>query len=257
MAITFDWSKTLPVVIAHRGASFYAPENTMPAFEMAYQQGAQAIELDVKLTGDGHIVAMHDSRVDRTTDGTGKVNSLTLEEIVRLDAGSWKDDRFRQTQVPTLKDILIAFMDRLLFNIELTNYTSPTDGLPETTILLIRELTLENRVLLSSFNPLALLKAYRLAPEIPIGLLVHPGQPGIIRWLLASLIKHKAWHPHESLLASDRRIQRAHQQGKSINVWTVNQHERMQELLDWGVDGIMTDDPRALVRALSEGTSTV
>ena len=247
MTINSDWFKTLPVVIAHRGASFYAPENTYTAFELAYQQGAQAVELDVKLTRDGHIVAMHDNRVDRTTNGTGAVKALTLEEIRRLDAGSWKDERFRQTEVPTLRDVLSGLADRLLFNIELTNYASPLDDLPEATLKLVRELNVEERILISSFNPVALIRAYRLAPEIPRGLLVHQGQPGVIRGLLAAFIRHQAWHPNDRLVSSKGVIERINQQGRSINVWTVNQRARMQELLAWGVDGIITDDPITLV----------
>ena len=239
------------MVIAHRGASFYAPENTMASFELAAKQGAQAIELDVKLTRDGHIVAMHDRTVDRTTNGSGLVNSLTLAEIQRLDAGSWKDDRFRHIPVPTLREILTGLADRLLFNIELTNYASPTDKLPQATIRLIRELNLEKRILISSFNPAALMRTYRLAPGIPIGLLVHSGQPGILRWLLAGIIRHQAWHPSDGLVTSEHIVKRVHQTGRSINVWTVNQRSRMQALLDWGVDGIMTDDPKVLFEVMS------
>lgn len=229
-----------------------APENTMAAFELAYQQGAQAVELDVKLTLDGQIVAMHDSRVDRTTDGEGRVSELRLEEIRRLDAGAWKEDRFKNTPVPALDEILLGLADRLLFNIELTNYATPFDRLPAAVIELVRQLKLEQRVLMSSFNPWSLLRAHWMAPEIPLGLLVHSSQPRISRWLLSRMIAHQAWHPNEALIGSDGRVAKMHHQGRSVNVWTVNHKERMHELLAWGVDGIMTDHPPTLIRVVQE-----
>jgi glycerophosphoryl diester phosphodiesterase len=187
-----DWLRTLPVVIAHRGASFYAPENTLPAFELAYQQGAQAVELDVKLSQDGCIIAMHDASVDRTTNGVGRVSDLRWEEMQRMDAGAWKGDRYQDTPIPLLITLLEALADRLLFNIELTNYTTPFDDLPIVVVELIVQMGLEHRVLLSSFNPWSLLRARHRAPEIPLGLLVHNRQPGLSRWLLRWLVPHQA-----------------------------------------------------------------
>jgi glycerophosphoryl diester phosphodiesterase len=247
-----DWLKTLPVVIAHRGASFYAPENTLAAFELALQQGAQAVELDVKLTQDDHIIVMHDSSVDRTTDGAGKVSALKLDEILRLDAGIWKGERFQHTPVPVLGDLLEALADRLLFNIELTNYATPFDKLPAAVIQLVRALKLEERVLLSSFNPWSLLQARWIAPDIPLGLLVHSGQPRISRWLLRRFVPHQAWHPNEALIRSWEMVKNVHRQGRSVNVWTVNERQRMHELLACGVDGFITDDPPTLIGILQE-----
>lgn len=247
MEIHSDWLKTLPVVIAHRGASFYAPENTLPAFELAHQQGAQAVELDVKLTLDGHIIAMHDASVDRTTDGEGRVSALRWDEITRLDAGAWKGDLYKGTPVPRLSNLLESLADRLLFNIELTNYTTPFDQLPERVAQLVGEMSLGHRVLFSSFNPWSLLRVRRRAAEVPIGLLVHDRQPRLSRWLFSRWVPHHAWHPSDGLIHSGTLVGRVQQSGKAVNVWTVNQPDRMQKLLEWGVDGIMTDDPPALV----------
>jgi glycerophosphoryl diester phosphodiesterase len=245
-----DWLKTLPVVIAHRGASFYAPENTSPAFELALQQGAQAVELDVKLTVDGYIIAMHDASVDRTTDGQGWVSALHWDEIQRLDAGGWKGERYADTRIPLLSTLLQSLADDLLFNIELTNYVTPFDDLPGAVVQLVKQMGLEHRVLLSSFSPLSLLRARRKAPEIPLGLLVHDRQPGLSRWLLRRLVPHQAWHPSDNLLHSHRLVEGVHQSGRTVNVWTVNRPDRMEELLDLKVDGIMTDDPPALIEVL-------
>jgi glycerophosphoryl diester phosphodiesterase len=257
MAQNSDWLKTLPVVIAHRGASFYAPENTLPAFELAFQQGAQAVELDVKLTLDGQIIVMHDASVDRTTEGQGRVSALRWAEIEQLDAGTWKSDRFKNTPVPLLKNLLETLADRLLFNIELTNYATPFDRLPGAVVQLVKHMGLEHRVLFSSFNPWTLLRVWRRAPEIPIGLLVHERQPRLSRWLLRWLVPHQAWHPSDELIRSSQIVERVHRTGRLVNVWTVNQPQRMQELLDWGVDGIMTDDPPLLLDVLRTYSTSV
>src|SRR5512135_2653183 len=118
-----------PLVLAHRGASLHAPENTLAAFTLAADQGADGIELDVKLTRDGSIVVMHDATVDRTTTGHGRVSDLTLSEIKALDAGSNFEPQFAQERVPLLEEVFAAVAGRLMINIELTNYASRRDGL--------------------------------------------------------------------------------------------------------------------------------
>ena len=131
-----------PAIFAHRGASAYAPENTLAAFELAVRQGANAIELDLKLTADGHVVVIHDLTVDRTTDGSGRVGDLPLAAIQELDAGYHFDQTFSGERIPTLEQVLEALYKKTLINIEIANYGSPLDDLPEKTCHLIKLISL-------------------------------------------------------------------------------------------------------------------
>ncbi len=230
------------MVIGHRGACKRAPENTMAAFRLAAETGADAIEFDVKLTADGHVVVMHDQTLDRTTNGSGPVHASTLAEIKRLDAGAHFSESYAGETVPTLDEVLDELGEQLLLNIEMTNYARLWDRLPESVVRLVRERRLQDRVLLSSFNPIALLKAARIAPEIPRGLLVMPSEPRPVRAGLARVVRREALNPHDALVNA-RMIRTEHGKKRHVYVWTVNDGGRARELLTMGVDGIITDVP--------------
>ena len=153
--------KYLPThtIFAHRGASAYAPENTMAAFKLAIRQGIFWIELDVKLSADNVVMVIHDQSVDRTTSGNGLVNNFTYSELKKLDAGSHFDIAFREEPIPSLEEVFIEIRKFTLFNIELTNYRSPNDTLPVKVADLISTYRMNERVLISSFNPLALMRS--------------------------------------------------------------------------------------------------
>jgi glycerophosphoryl diester phosphodiesterase len=231
-------------VVAHRGACLRAPENTLAAFRLAVDIGADGIELDAKLTADGEIVIVHDTTLDRTTDGSGPVGGRTLRELRALDAGSSFSTAFAGERIPTLTEVFESLGQRCLINVELTNYASPRDSLPQRVAQLVRDFHLEARVLLSSFNPIALRAARARAPEIPLGLLVGPTQARWTRWAFPILAPHHALHPHESLIR-DGTVQRLHRGGRKVVPWTVDRPERIRGLLTQGVDAIITDDPRA------------
>ena len=118
-----------PMVSAHRGACKYAPENTIASFDLAVEQGADAIELDAKLSADGKVMVIHDQTVDRTTNGKGKVNQLTHQELKQLDAGSFFDPRFSGERIPTLDEVFESVGRKIFINVELTNYASRHDEL--------------------------------------------------------------------------------------------------------------------------------
>ncbi len=139
-----------PVIFAHRGASNYAPENTLAAFDLAYRQGAKAIELDAKLTADGQVVVIHDQTVDRTTGGSGRVKEMRLAQLKELDAGSHFDVSFKGEPIPTLDEVFAAFGPFLFINVELTNYASLLDPLPEKVAGLVKKHKLSQRVMFSS-----------------------------------------------------------------------------------------------------------
>ncbi|HEX9075950.1 MAG TPA: glycerophosphodiester phosphodiesterase family protein, partial [Anaerolineae bacterium] len=144
--------KTL--IIAHRGASNWAPENTLAAFQRACALGADGIELDVTLTRDGVPVVIHDDTVDRTTNGKGAVAQMTLEEIRSLDAGSWYSAEFRGEKIPTLAGVLQAVGQCGLVDIELKGTKLKADGLEAAAIRAVESAGMHERVILSSFNPI-------------------------------------------------------------------------------------------------------
>jgi glycerophosphoryl diester phosphodiesterase len=241
-----------PTIFAHRGSSAYAPENTLASFKLAIDHGADGIELDVKLSADGHVVVMHDDSVDRTTNGTGQVKVLTLPELKKLDAGSKFAPLFKSEKIPTLAEVFEAVGRKIFINVELTNYSSPVDDLPDKVISLVKKYGLETSVMLSSFNMIGLIRARNLLPMIPMGLLTFPGYADItLRSRLVRFGPLLALHPAHSDVTL-KLIQIAHQAKCRIHVYTVNQLEIMQLLFTAGVDGIFTDDPLLARKVLAE-----
>ena len=240
-----------PAIIAHRGASAYAPENTLAAFELALRQGADAIELDAKLSADGHIVVFHDQTTQRTTAHEGRIGAMTLNELRKLDAGSHFDISFSGEPIPTLEEVFKAVGQLTYINVELTNYASPTDALPEKVAALVKQHRLSQRVFFSSFNPLALNRVRRLLPDTPVGLLAFSGSRGRLArsWIARLLVPYQSLNPDLSDVTAPL-VENAHKRDKKVLVYTVNRQEEMQRLFGLGVDGIFTDDPILARQAL-------
>ncbi len=233
-----------PMIFAHRGASAYAPENTLKAFELAIQQDADAIELDAKLSADGHVVIIHDQSVDRTTNGTGLVSDLPLAALREFDAGLKLFKEPSGEIIPTLSEVFEVVDRRILINIELTNYTSPFDHLPEMVWNHIRKFALEDRVLISSFHPIPLRRFHKLCPSIPIGFLARRGYAGLLSRSRfgRSIVPFQALHPHKCDVTTNlvKAVQRF---GNNVHAYTVNEQDEMANLISLGVDGLITDDP--------------
>lgn len=240
----FLQARSAPLVIAHRGSAAHAPENTLAAFVLAADQNADAIELDAKVTRDGHVVVMHDPTVDRTTDGHGRVSDLTWAEIRQLDAGSNFDPRFKGERVPLLEEVFEAVGRRVLINVELTNYTSRGDGLELKAIDLIMRHQLEERVILSSFNPLGLRKVKFNRPGMACGLLYSADQSFYLRygWPAFLIPRLEAHHPHYTQVTAAF-VGRRHARGQKVNTWTVNDAAAIRAAVVAGVDGLIGDDP--------------
>jgi glycerophosphoryl diester phosphodiesterase len=167
MGFRSAWLDAAPLVIAHRGASAVAPENTLPAFEQAAALGAEAVELDAKRTLDDEVVAFHDPSLHRITGADGSVGRRSLRELRQLDAGAWKSAAYQGVRIPTLSEIFEAVGRRLLINIELSDYWQGDQALlVERVVALVRSHRLSDRILLSSFDSSALAAAHRSAPEI-------------------------------------------------------------------------------------------
>jgi len=241
-----------PVIFAHRGASAYAPENTLAAFEIAIAQNADGIELDVKLSADGHVVVIHDMTVDRTTGAHGRVKNLSLADLRALDAGSFFSEKFQSEKIPTLEEVFEAVGRRTFINVELTNYNSPRDNLVESVCVLVKKFGLQERVMFSSFFASNLSKAEEFLPEVPRGLLAFNGLLGAwARSFGFAFGKYRALHPNLED-TTRQQVQRVHRLNRRVHVWTVNAAEDMRRLFNWGVDGIFTDDPQLAVQVREE-----
>jgi len=232
-----------PVIIAHRGASAAAPENTLAAFTLAAALGADAIELDVKLSKDGAPIIMHDETVDRTTDAKGKVKDFTLADFRKMDAGSWKDTTYVGERVPTLAEVFEVVAGRLWVNVELTNYDTRGDDLVPTVVALIQKMAWQRRVLLSSFDPLNIRRVKHLDSSLPVAQLTASDMPIYLReaWL-APAAPHEARHPDVAQLRQ-KGVAWYHRRGYRVNVWTNNDAADMRDFAWQGVDGLITDVP--------------
>jgi len=244
--------KSRTLNLAHRGASHDAPQNTLAAFRLANQYGADGYELDVHLSKDGAPVVIHDFSVDAATDGSGFVSDLTLDELKRLDAGIKFGPEFAGERIPTLEEVFGVVEPGMVVNVELKSRSVAGSGLEEATIALIRKLGLQERVILSSFNPFSLMRARKDAPNLRIGLLYAPDLPIYLRRAWARVFLHPdALHPHYRMVNA-RYMDWARARGYQVNVWTVDEPQAMRDLAALGVDAIITNRPDVLRRVLSD-----
>jgi glycerophosphoryl diester phosphodiesterase len=218
----------------------------MAAFEKAMALGADAIEFDTHLSADGVPVVIHDFRVDATTDGTGHVAEMGLAQLQQLDTGAYFDPAFAGERIPTLEEVLEAFGDCLLLNIELKSANPRDNGLEQAVLSLVEQYELESRVLLSSFNPFSLRRAKKIAPHVQVGLLYAPDLPLFLsRAWLAPLFPHEARHPQHTMVNA-RYMRWARRRGYRVNAWTVDSPDEMRRLIALGVSGIITNVPDML-----------
>ena len=234
---------------AHRGASRRAPENTLPAFELAVELGADGVELDVQRTADGELVVIHDETVDRTTSGTGAVASLTSDEIRALDASAGLGG-FGGTRVPTLRDVLELLRGTgLRVNVEMKNSIQRYPGMERQALELVEAMGMREQVVWSSFHHGSVLSlAGDLAPAqlalLMSDVLVRP-------WNYAAELGVGAIHPGLHLLQERDFVEHAHEAGLQVRTWTVDEPEHLQMVAESGVDAIITNVPdvaRALVK---------
>jgi glycerophosphoryl diester phosphodiesterase len=242
-----------PVVFAHRGDSAHAPENTLAAFRMAQAKGADAIELDAKLSADGEVIVFHDERLERTTDGAGRVRDKRALELRSLDAGRSFAESFRGERIPLLGEVLELVGNQLLVNIELRNYWTPRDNLVGAVCELVKQHAVESSIMFSSFLASNLRLARRILPAVPCGLVALRGWPGLwARSFGFSFGDCDALHPNVTDTTA-RQVRRVHRLKRRIHVWTVNAREQVQQLVEWGVDGIITDDPQLVLESTGRG----
>lgn len=228
----------MTMVWAHRGASGYAPENTLPAIEMALEQGADAIEIDVQLTRDDEVVVIHDETLERTTSGNGWVADHSLEALRALDASAG-DERYRGTRVPTLQEVLHLAGDATV-NVELKNTRMRYHGLEERVLAIVAELGAADRVVVSSFNHYSLRHLLHLGTPLPLGALY--SDPLFQPWKYARRLGATALHP--PLRATRRKlIEACHDLGMPVHVWTVNEPDDIKKMAKVGADAVITNYP--------------
>lgn len=237
------------LVMAHRGAMASAPMNTMAAFELAVEQGADGIELDVQRSNDGHAVILHDFSVDATTDGSGSVAEKSLSELRELDAGSWFSSDFAGEGIPALDQVFASLGDRTLFNVEIKSGSEGSGKVEEGVAACVRRFSMQNRVIISSFDPHVLLNFRLLMPRVMIGFLYDSALAPAYLIPLRKL-SHEARHPRHDMV-DEAYMRWARENDYYVNTWTVNERGRAVELRRLGVNAIISDDPKMLVDALS------
>ncbi len=228
-----------PLIVAHRGFSAIAPENTFSAFKSAIRLKADMIELDVQSTKDGTPVVIHDSKVDRTTNGTGKVKNFYLWSLRELDAGSWFDSKYKGEKIPTLEEALKFINGKIPVNIEIK---SSSIKITEKVIATVYEADMEEKVLISSFDPRVLRKIKRLKVQIPTGFLYH--YPVYFNPVKTLENLGVAVFIHNFKFTNPKLVKKIHDAGFKIFVYTVNKPADIEKMINFGVDGIITDDIR-------------
>src|ERR1700675_3561799 len=233
------------LVIAHRGASGHAPENTLAAFRKAVALGASFIETDLQLSRDARFVAIHDDTVNRTTNGQGKVHDLSLAELRRLDAGSWLGSEFTGERIPTLQEILeFSKKHDVVFYLELK--PSGSWGGEHALISSLRESEEIPRTVVISFDAGILDALRKIEPTLMTGLL-HDGQ---IEKPVERAVEIGARQlAVRGDLVTPALLAQARKKDLQVVCWTVNHPAHMRMLIDAGVDGIMSDYPDLLVAA--------
>ncbi len=248
----FSWQKIFkkPLIIAHRGASTAAPENTMAAFKKAIEDKSHAIEVDVRLTRDNEVVVIHDSRLERTTNGRGKISDYCLKDLQTFDNGSWFHPKFSDEKILTLSQMIKLTNHNIGINIEIKPLTKRQDIIVEKCIALIQSFRIQKRVLISSFQHSLIKKVKSLDPTIMTGIIyspvIHFGKKPAI---LTSKYNANAFIISKNYLRENM-VKDAHENNLAIFVYTVNDYHDLERMIKFEVDGVMTNSPRNIYRIL-------
>jgi glycerophosphoryl diester phosphodiesterase len=231
-------------ILAHRGASAYAPENTLEAFRLAVQQHADGLEIDIHLTKDGEIVVIHDDTIDRTSNGKGDIMSYTLAELKAFRFNKGFEEQYPEAQIPSLREVLELVKDHDLYlNIEVKDILSKSElynGLGKEAAKLVEEYGLSGQVIFSSFNHTSMVRLKESCPEMRTALLYIAGMYEGGKY--AQMTGADALHP--LYIGVNRElVEEAHSAGVQVNAWTVNDPEHIRMMLEAGVDAIITDRP--------------
>jgi glycerophosphoryl diester phosphodiesterase len=228
------------LVMGHRGSPRAAPENTLKSFQIAMQAGVDMVEVDVWRSADGHMVCIHDPDVSSTTNGVGMIEQLTLEEIKSLDAGEGQ-------KVPLLHEVFDLVQGNVGVNIDLKSR-----GIEKSVVDLVIERGMIDSVIISSFSLLTIEIVKQLNKDIGTGALFQVGMEDLVLHTLN--VGADAIHPALEDVSKEL-VEHAHREGLRVNVWTVNDEADMLRILEWGVNGIITDIPETGVRVVDDWLS--
>ncbi len=235
-----------PRIYGHRGAAGTSPENTHAAFTRAFALGADGIELDVRCCASGEVVVIHDATVERTSNGAGRVNELSLTILRTFDFGRWYAQEFVGETIPTLQEVFECLPAGLSINVEIKREAFDNNNIECMVARLIAEFRLRDRCLVSSFNPLTLWRMQQADPQVALAYLYRRHSWWSVRRLPVSrLLRLSALHPHHTLVTAAG-VAAAHRRGMQVNTWTVNERSDFERVLACGVDGIVTDYPERL-----------
>lgn len=236
-------------VIAHRGSNKVAPQNTLPAFKQAIAEGTNGFETDVHLTKDGRLVICHNYTVDHTSDAVGCITSFTLEELKKMDFGSYFSAEFAHTPLPTIEEFLslVAPTDTDIINIELKSPPERGMEMVRKTLRAIKDFGVLDRVIISSFDARILKTVKSIEPRCKTAFLYPSTNPSTHRFEIFPFFTVKRIgadiiHP-AYMFVTKPLVMLAHKLGLQVNVWTVNDEPTVKRLLYCGVDGIITDCP--------------
>ena len=233
--------KTL--VVGHRGAMGRAPENTMSSFEMGVALGADCLEMDIHESKDGEIVVIHDAAVDRTTDGTGRVASLSCRELKRLDAGAWFDPSFRGERIPRLAEVLEWAQGRVPLVIEVKGDPVPRHGIEEELLSFVDHHGMIGETMVISFHHETVRRVKELDPRIATGILYVCSLADT--GSTARAARADSVRPQWSYLTPEL-VREAHADNLTVSTWTVDEVSDMEKVVALGVDSIATDYPGRL-----------
>jgi len=248
-ARTAKGSKMPVLVVAHRGASGSAPENTVAAFRLACRVPCDQVEFDLRHTRDGQWVVMHDEKVDRTTDGAGKVADLTLAQIKRLDAGSWLAPEFAGERVPTLTEALAAIPPQIGLNVHVKTVLPDTDAPERELVQALADRKDRAAIYLMCDHELSVKRLQALDPDLPCG--VFGGADWQAYLERTAALGLTVIQPGREVLCPDL-VLAAHRRGMRVNVFWADTPEDMREFIEMRVDGILTNQPAVLRRVLSD-----
>ena len=238
-------------IMAHRGASGYAPENTLEAFDLAVKMGAYGVELDAQLTRDGEIVVAHDETIDRVSEGSGYIADMTLSELKKLRFNKTFPE-YKNATIPTLREVFELLGPAGLYvNVELKNSLIDYEGLERKVIELASSMGVLDHVLFSSFNHYSLLRVKEIDSSLYCGLL-YEATP-VRAWEYAARLCMDALHPQfASLLVPGDLCEKAHEAGLQVNPWTVNSEDDLRAVIKKGADHIISNYPDKALELLAE-----
>lgn len=223
------------LITAHRGSSLYYPENTLTSIAKAIEENADYVEVDVRLTKDNKVVLFHDNSLKRVNSSNQSIEDMTLEEVKKVDNGSYKNKKYDYENIPTLEEVFENFKGKIKFNIELKMNNKKGYELSKEVTKLIKEYSMSQDVVVSSFNKLTIEKFKEDNKDIKTGYIISQPMDNIEK-LECDFISIKY------NLLSKELVEKIHENNKEIHTWTINDEENIRKIIKLGVENIITDD---------------